>query len=191
MSEQEKTETVKKATETEAEAANQQEVTETEMAEETTVDVKAMQEALKKANHEAATNRKKLQAFEEAERKRKEAEMTELERIKAENERLQKKALEAEESAKRRALEAEVIRQSAALGYADAKDALAMLPVTEFEMNEAGEYVGIDEALKKLAEQKPYLLKTETKQTPNVRATNPSGSKQGETDAERRKRLFG
>lgn len=186
---EEKVETTTEATETEAGAAQQQEATETVTEEETTVDVKAMQEALKKANHEAAANRKKLQAFEEAERKRKEAEMSELEKAQAQIEELQKQTLKAEESARMRAIQAEVIGVSATLEFADPKDALAMIDMTKVETTEEGEIKGVKEQLETLAKSKPYLLKS--KQTTNFSATNPSGAKQGETDAERRKRLFG
>lgn len=56
----------------------------------TKAEIEAMQRALKEANKEAAERRKKLEAFEKAEEDKKQAEMTELEKTKAELDKLTK-----------------------------------------------------------------------------------------------------
>lgn len=172
---------------TETEAAKPQEETKTATVEELQAERERLARALQNKTEEAERVHKKLEAFEEAERKRKEAEMSELEKLQARNEELQKQAQKAEESAMRRAIEAEVIRVSANLEYADPTDALHLIDLAKVEMTD-GKIKGVEDQLQELAKSKPYLLK---KTSTSLRATNPGATKQGETDAERRKRLLG
>jgi len=182
MSEKEKVETTAEATETEAEVTTQQPEAETETGKAN--DVEAMEAALKKANREAAKFRKELETYQKAEQERKEAEMSELEKAQAKIEELQQKALKAEETAKMQAFKAEVAKVSASLGFADPDDAIKMLDA-ETELD------GIEDALKELAEAKPYLLKSENKTKTNIRPTNSGTPQSGETPEERRTRLLG
>lgn len=82
-----------------------------------------------------------------------------------------------------------VERLAAAQGFLDPSDAYRMLDVQSLSVNDAGEVEGAAEALKQLAEQKPYLLRPQGQ----IGATNPArgGGQTGETDAERRARLLG
>lgn len=160
-----------------------QEETKTVTVEELQAEKERLERSLQNKAEEAERVHNKLAAYEEAERKRKEAEMTELEKLQAQNKELQEKAQKAAESAKEQARNAEVIRLAATLGFADPKDAIKFVD-SETEVD------GLEDALKELAEKKPYLLKTESKVTPSLRAAHSGNPKTGETPEERRARLL-
>lgn len=131
-----------------------------------------MEAALKKANHEAATYRKRLEAYEKAEQERKQAEMTELEKAK------QRAAqLEVELSALRRSEMQRQVAEKAGLPAALASRLKGETP-EELEADAMA-----------LAETLPKL----TKSPPPLPATNPGANADGraETDAQRRARLYG
>lgn len=165
------TETVEeaKAPETGAdEAQTQQAVT----AEELQAQVERMQAALKKANAEAAKFRKEAEAATKAEQARKDAELSEAEK-------LQKELAEAR--GKLKSLELGNLKREAAM-KAGLPEALALRL-----QGETAEELEADAA---------ELAKTLPKKTAAaVGATNPGGNASGgaqkETDEQRRKRLFG
>lgn len=129
-----------------------------------------MEAALKKANSEAASHRKKLEAIEKAEQEKKDAELSELEKT-----RKRLAELEAEATKLKRG---ELQRQAAEK---------AKLPPAL-----AGRLQG--ETLEDLIADAEELAKTLPKpQAPPLPPTNPAGSaaNNSETDAERRARLYG
>ena len=80
--------------------------------------------------------------------------------------------------------------RSNALGIVDAEVAVALLDTSALEFDDAGrpDPESLDSALKRLVKSKPYL-KT---QPPAASPANPARSEpMGETDAQRRARLFG
>lgn len=126
-----------------------------------------MAKALKEANAESAKRRKKLDEFEAAEQKRKDAELSEQERLKKEVETLRAQA----ESANRAVLQRDI---AAEVG----------LPPTF-----AARIVGADRETM-LEDAKAMLSALPKASAPTLSATNPSGGvTRGETDEERRKRL--
>lgn len=85
-------------------------------------------------------------------------------------------------------LRSAVIGKAAAAGFADPTDAYRMLDLSQLKATDSGDVDGLDAALKALGEAKPYLLKA----TPRIAPTNPGAQGQGgESDAQRRQRLFG
>jgi lipopolysaccharide export LptBFGC system permease protein LptF len=136
------------------------------------------QSALHQSNREAAERRKKLEAFEAAEQQRKEAEMTEAqktaEQIKATEERAQK-AEQERDAVQARMLETlkrtSVISAASAAGFNDPADAWLYIDRDKITVNEAGAVEGVDQAIKTLAEKKPYLLKA----APDKRPGSPPG----------------
>lgn len=129
-----------------------------------------MQAALKKANAEAAKFRKQVEAQEQAELARKDAELSEMDKL--------KKQL-AETEAKARKLERETLQRQAA--------EKAKLPAAL-----ASRLQG--ETLEELEADAEALAKTLPKPTaPTLPPTNPAGAaaNNSETDAERRARLYG
>ena len=89
-------------------------------------------------------------------------------------------------------IRAEIVAQATVLGFTDPHDAYRLLDLTAISLGDDGAVGGVDDQLKKLAEAKPYLLQQHSTQPRTVRATNlPRGRDQGETDAEKRARLWG
>ena len=132
--------------------------------------IKRMEAALKKANHEAAASRKKLEAFEQAEQARRAAEMTELER--------------AQERAAQLEVEINAFRLKDLQRQA-ARDAGIPADLAERLRGATLEELQADaEALAKLLPKKT---------PPSIPPTNPGGNAngKGESEAERRKRLLG
>lgn len=129
-------------------------------------------EALKRANAEAAERRKKLDAFEEAERKRKEAEMSELEKVQAELQRERDARAAAEREATQTRVRAAVQVAAGQMHFHDPADVMAFLDADALTVDEDGKVLGVDDALKALVKARPYLVKT-APQTP------PDGDKRG------------
>jgi hypothetical protein len=140
-----------------------------------------MEAALRKANAEAADRRIKLQEFEEAEKKRQEAELSETERLKkqldeakAERERL---LANMQETQMRSAVE----RAAATMRFHDPADAYALADLSSVTV-EDGKVNGVDAALKALAKAKPHLVRQE--QPANLNANNRTNGAQAMTDDE-------
>ena len=128
-----------------------------------------LQKALKEANKEAASRRKKLDELEAKEQERAKAEMSEIDRLKAEN---------AEALEKNRQYELAEARRKAAV---EAGLDLALADRVVGETDEA-----MLEDAKRLAE---LLPKKPNK--PKLDSTNPGDTDKGLTDAEKRAFLFG
>lgn len=128
------------------------------------------QAALKAANREAAERRKRLEAFEQAEAARKQAEMTESEKLKADLEAA-RKAL----AAHARTEQARLVAQKVGL-----PDALAARLQGETPEEMEADAKALLEALPKA---KPTA--------PNTGATNPGSGKPVETLEQKRARIFG
>lgn len=145
--------------------------------------------ALVDANREAAKRRKQLEAYEAAEAERKQAQMTELEKAQAALAEVEKRATEAERGRKQALVRAAVIARAGALRFVNPEDAIAFLGAESLEIGEDGQIADLDEQLTKLTKARPYLLQ----QPGQLGATNPGrgGAQGGETDQERRRRLFG
>jgi hypothetical protein len=145
--------------------------------------------ALAKANQEAAERRVKLAEYEAAEQKRKEAEMTELEKARAAVDKAEAERQAALQQASAMVLRSTIVAQAAALGFADPEDAYKMLDTSDLSV-EDGKAPGVEDALKSLAEAKPYLLRVEKKTPPQLNPANPGGGNaNAESDNERRRRL--
>lgn len=137
------------------------EATTTPTPEEIAAELQRTRDALKKANAEAAKHRKAAEAATAAEEARKTAEMTELERFKAQAEAEAKRREEAEARLNRERITNAVKFAAAALNFHDPADALAHLDAAALEIGEDGSVTGVKEALDALAKAKPYLVKSE------------------------------
>jgi len=151
-------------------------------------ELERVRKALSDANKEAAKRRKQLEAYEAAEAQRKQESMSELERAQAALAELEKRATEAERGRKQAQLEKAVIAKAGALRFNNAEDAIRFLDPEKLEIGDDGEIKGLEDALKAIAKGRPYLLQ----QSGQVGATNPGrGNVEGETDAQKRARLWG
>jgi hypothetical protein len=156
------------ATETEPEPTSQAQAPET--GESAEARIARMEAALKKANSEAAKYRKAVEAVEQAEREKANAALSEMDKLKAHLAETERKAA---------ALERQHLQQQAAEA---AKLPLSLASRLQGETLE--EMEADAKELAKLLSSKPA--------PPPVASTNPgSNGNSGETDAQRRKRLFG
>ncbi|MCT6901944.1 MAG: phage scaffolding protein [Lactobacillus sp.] len=108
----------------------------------------------------------KLAEYEKAEEERKKQEMTEIERLQAEKEEADKKALEAsdaaqqaQEKANARILNTEIKSIARTLDANDPGDVLALLDKSTIQLDENGNYQGVEEAVNALKESKPWMFK--------------------------------
>jgi hypothetical protein len=108
----------------------------------------------------------KLAEFEKAEEERKKLEMTEVERLQAEKEEADKKALEASEAAQKaqekantRILNTEIMSIARALDANAPRDVLALLDKSSIQLDENGNYQGVEDAINALKESKPWMFK--------------------------------
>jgi hypothetical protein len=137
------------------------------------------------------------QAIEDA-AKAKQAQMTELEKIQAQIADAESRAVQAEEAqAKIQAQANEALLKAAvmtkATNFNDPMDAWAFVDRSKIKVNDSGAYDGIDEALKEVAETKPYLVKadngkgpgTPTRATPKTIAERLLESNQPEGNVKR------
>lgn len=147
--------------------------------------------ALKKANSEAADRRKKLSALEAAEKKRADAELSEKERLEKRLAEAQEARAAAEAVVNDVLLKTAVTLAAAKAGFIDAGVAYQLADLSGVEIGEDGEVAGVDKALKGLAKDKPYLLKQEGGQQPDINAGKRGGKKDGQADLEAIKRRFG
>jgi chromosome segregation ATPase len=120
-------------------------------------ELEKMRKALKDANKEAADRRKRLDELEAEEKKRKEAELSEVQK-------LQKQLADAKAAAEAREKEVETLRlrsavESAAtkLAFLNPADAYLLADLSGVEMTSDGKATGVEDALKALLKDRPYL----------------------------------
>lgn len=159
-----------------------------------TEDVKAelekVRKALREANKEAADRRKKLDAFEAAEKERQAAQMTELEKAQAEIAEAKRLAAEAEEArtaaeakAQERLLKAAVIAEASKQGFNDPADAWLLVDRSKIEAGEDDSFKGLDKAIEAVLKAKPYLAKAEDRPRIGTPRSQPNGGKPPEPKA--------
>lgn len=157
-----------------------------------------MEKALKDANKEAATKRKRLDELEQAEQERAKASMSEMDRLKAqiaENQKFLADAKAAQEKAQAEATQARiksaVVSVAATMGFQDPEDAYALIDRQAVTVD-GDKISGVSESLAALAKRKPYMLKSTSPRPPQVNATNPGEQAQeGMTDEQIRATVFG
>ena len=114
--------------------------------------------ALKAANAEAADKRKKLQAFKEAEAKRKEAEMTEVEKLQAKVAEMAAEQEATQQSLRETRLNAAIDLTAKTLKFRKVTEARALINGDALEYGDDGQWSGVDDALKALAKDSPHLI---------------------------------
>jgi hypothetical protein len=153
-------------------------------------DKQALASALKEARDDAIKWRARFRDMEAAQKQRDEAELTEAERQAKRLQELEAELAERDSTTRRLALESAVALRSNALGIVDAEVAVAMLDRDALQYDDSGrpDPESLDNALRRLIKQKPYLKVQQSAGSP----ANPARSEPlGETDAQKRARLFG
>lgn len=138
----------------------------------------AVKKATSKANREAQNLRKRLKELEDAEQARKDAELSETERLQNQLAEASANATRATEAAQRAAIRAAVAIEASKLNIIDPDAAIALMDSTGIEHAEDGTVTGVDKALAKLVNDKPYLVATPG--NPRLDANN--GGRKGSPD---------
>lgn len=136
----------------------------------------------KNAREQADRQAKKLSAYEKAEQEAKDAQLSEIERIRKQHAELQAQHDTYTRQAQERIVRYEVERQAAKLGIIDPDAAARLLDRSELEVDDTGMPTNAEKLLEKLVKQKPYLVAQNAQQpatparvnaAPAVPAMNP------------------
>jgi len=132
---------------------------------------------------DAVINRRIAKALkaenEKREKEKQQNELSEKDKLKLQMEEVEKKAIEREKAANTRLIKAEVKNIASNLNIIDPAAAYKLLDKNEIEVNEKGDVVGVEKALKVLITEKPWLLKQNTQpaktgdDTKNNKNNNP------------------
>jgi len=129
---------------------------------------------------ELKAERDRLKAEEDA---RKAAELTETQRLQAEKDEALRKAAEetdkaakAKEAADRRVVDAEIRSIARSFNANDASDVLSFVDKAKITVDEDGNVVGVEDAVKAVKEAKPYLFKPATTGADAGGSGNPNRS---------------
>jgi hypothetical protein len=129
-------------------------------AEQLATELASLRAALKAANAESMTRRKKLDELEAAEEERKAAQLSEVEKAKKAQADAEAKARATEERLRTSAIRSAVAMEAARLGFYDPEDAFRLADLAEVQVAEDGKVTGVEAALKALAKAKAHLVKT-------------------------------
>jgi hypothetical protein len=136
-------------------------------------EIESLRAALKAANKESADRRKRLEALEADEAKRKEAELSEVEKADQRAKAAEAKAQGLEQRWRDGMLRSAVTVEASKLQFYDPEDAFRLADLTALTVNEDGTVTGVEDALKALVKAKPHLVKTTTTTPPpDVNAQN-------------------
>lgn len=152
--------------------------------------------ALKAANKDAETKRRRLDEFEKADADRQAASLSETEKLKKQAEDAKLQADKAVAKANERVIRAEVIAAASRLDFEDPEDVYALLR-GKGKLDDLGDpdssetSKAIKDMLEELAKSKKHLLRAGTK-GPQLGPTNPgAGAGPAETKEQKRDRLLG
>lgn len=144
-----------------------------------------LEHAHKNAREQADRQAKKLTQYEKAEQDKRDAELSEIERIKKQNTELQSQHEAYTKAMQERIVSYEVQAQAAKLGIIDPEAASKLMDWSQLEFDESGTPTNADKVLEKLIKSKPYLAPPKqeppattpaSKQIPAIPAMNPGRS---------------
>ena len=120
--------------------------------------VKGLKTALTSERRKAKTSSKALKEYTDAEAAQKKAEMTDLEKARAEYSELKTTHSKLEVQLADERLKTAVTTQAGKLDFADPEDAYTLLDLEQVEKGDDGSFKNIEALLKELAKAKPYLI---------------------------------
>jgi len=135
-----------------------QPATKTLTVEEVQAQLEELRKQLSAVNKESAGRRKKIEEIEAAEAKRKQAELSELDQLKAKLAEQEKARLEAEGKASEALIRHAVEMAAATMKFHNPEIAYHLLDLAEVSIGEDGKVAGVEDALKKLIKSNPYLV---------------------------------
>ena len=119
------------------------------------------------------------------------AQLSEADKTKKQVAELQATLAQEKAKARESAIRAAVITEASKLGFNDPNDAYKLLDLAALNVAEDGKIEGVAEAVKKLAEERKYLIKSAGGQPLEPFAPSGPGGPVRETDAQKHARLFG
>ena len=148
-------------------------------AEQLAAELASLRAALRAANAESMTRRKKLDELEAAEEERKAAQLSEVEKAKKAQADAEAKARATEERLRTAAIRNAVVLAASKANFYDPEDAFRLADLAEVQVADDGTVTGVDNALKTLTKAKPHLVKVasgggEINSTAAGRQTRPS-----------------
>lgn len=148
-------------------------------AEQLAAELASLRAALRAANAESMTRRKKLDELEAAEEERKAAQLSEVEKARKAQADAEAKAMATEERLRTAAIRSAVVLAASKANFYDPEDAFRLADLAEVQVADDGTVTGVDNALKALTKAKPHLVKTtngggEINSTTTGRQTRPS-----------------
>jgi len=127
--------------------------------EEAQAELKKARDALSAANAESASRRKKIEELEKAQAEKEKASLTDLQKIQVDFAAFKAEAEARDAVARVEKIRHAVIEAARAAGFADPLDAFRLLDLSDVKVEgDAGAVSGFEAGLKKLTEDKPYLL---------------------------------
>lgn len=148
-------------------------------AEQLAAELASLRAALRAANAESMTRRKKLDELEAAEEERKAAQLSEVEKARKAQADAEAKAMATEERLRTAAIRSAVVLAASKANFYDPEDAFRLADLATVQVADDGTVTGVDDALKTLTKAKPHLVKTtsgggEINSTAAGRQTRPS-----------------
>jgi len=128
----------------------------------------------RKLNPESKKAVEELAKLKEAEEKRKQAEMTDLQKAQADKKAADERAVKLTQDLETERIKNAVLAEASKANFADPQDAYAMIDRTELEIDKDGKVSGVVEAIKALVKAKPYLVGE-----PNTQHFNINGGDKG------------
>lgn len=150
----------------------------TPSAEDLAAELARAREALKAANNEAAQRRRKLDEYEAAEQKRREAELSETEKLTKRLQDAETARQQAITTANDRLIRAAFIAEAATAGVEFPADAFALADRSNVTVDESGNVSGVTEAVKALVDAKRLPLRNRTVATLDGGAGGNGGQRQ-------------
>jgi len=108
--------------------------------------------ALKERNKENASWRKKLEKYEQEEREREAAKLSEVEREKKRADEAEKRAAESEQRVRETLIRAAFVAEAAKVGAAHPEDVYRLADLSEVDVDDSGKVTGVAEAVKALVD---------------------------------------
>lgn len=134
-------------------------------------ELETLRKALKAANAESATRRKRLEELEAAEEERKAAQMSEIDKALKAKADAEARAQAAEERMRTATIRNAVVLAATRANFHDPEDAFRLADLEGVQINEDGRVSGVEEALKALAKAKPHLVRQAATGTGEINAT--------------------
>lgn len=134
-----------------------------------------------------------LAKLRDAQKTEQEKMLEQFERIKAQLAELQGENARLAQERTEAMLRAAVVAKATTMGFHDPDDAYRMIDLAAVTIDEDGAIEGIEDQLQAIVEAKPYLVRgNEQGRSPRVSPSAPGhGAPHGESDEDRRQRLFG